>query len=368
VEQLCGGRVAVVCLPSCYRKHPALCWGAIAHEAGGHDILHAFEGMLWELRSGVRRLFYLGPDPKGQIPESKEQFMGLLWQYWTEEAASDVCALLNLGPSYAIGLAIYLASLDERIARYKKKSKVPLYNDPILTVSWPPPNAQNVYWVDYHPTDILKLNVLIGAIESLPLSDPKKKEKYVSHINDIIRTSLEADKAGGNSNQTVDVTGLIAFKPGKIVYVQHKTDIDLMTEHARRVGRFIATESLTSLNGNCLQDLETWDDADDSLAENVKIELQKNPLPDPRQYLGDNAQLLAGSLHALYEEPSRYEELNSWLQNALEISYYYDPIWGPPSWHPFSGGPLQMKDHIPDRKGRLYEVFIQNGQRIKNSK
>jgi hypothetical protein len=309
--------------------------------------------MLWELRHGVRRLFYLGPDPKGQIPESNEQFLGLLWQYWTEEAASDVCALLNLGPSYAIGLAIYLAALNERIARHKKKSEDPLYSDPKLTVSWPPRTGENIDWVDYHPTDILKLNVMSGAIDCLPLSDPKKKNEYIGHIQDIIKTSLNNDT--DNPNKTVNIKGLIAFKPGKIAYVDGKVHIDLMTEHARRVGRFIATESLKCLNGNCLQDLETWDDADDALSENIKIQLQKKPLPNPAQYLGDNAQLLAGSLGALYEEPGRYDEVNTWLQNALEISYYYDPIWGPPFWHPFSGGPPQVRQDIPENRRRLYE-------------
>jgi hypothetical protein len=339
VGKLCGAHVGVVSLPSCYRNHPALCWGAIAHETGGHHVLHAWDGLLWELRHGVRTLFHRGSDPKGREPESKEQYLGLLWQFWAEEAASDVCALLNLGPAYGIGLAIYMAALNEAIFYFKTGVRG---EHPILTVSWPPANAEDIYWVDSHPTDVLKLNVMIGAIECLPLSD-KEKKQYISDIRNCIEVSLEAGRVRAQYNDIITISGQLVFKPGKLMSVTeefhraHRITREEMEGYARQVGRFIASETFSALNGNSLQDLETWDGADEAIARNIKYRLLRE-LPDPtEEFLGDDAQLLSGTLLAIYEAPRGYRALNDWLCEALAASFRFDPIWGQPIWYPIAG-------------------------------
>jgi hypothetical protein len=341
VERLCGARVAVISLPSCYRNHVALCWAAIAHEAGGHGILHAYPGLLLELQRKVRRLFYQGQDPRGQTPENAEQFLGLLWQYWTEEAASDVCAVLNLGPIYGKGLAVFLSAFGERLDRH---FGAPEGKYPRLSHSWPPPNTQ-ITRVDSHPTDILKLHVIIGAIECLPLND-LTKQSYIYEIKQMIDYSLEMERINnpGNDNKMVSISGWFSYKPGKILRSVHSLQIErtVMEEHARRVGRLVASESMDSLNGNDLQDLETWDNADEALAQSINRLLNFSSLKNPNQeFLGDDAQLLAGTVLALFENPNPdfYYLINEWLNNELQNSWTYDPIWGEPLWYPLAGPP-----------------------------
>jgi hypothetical protein len=335
VHRLCGGQVGVVTIPSNYHDQPALYWAALAHEVGGHDVLHSYDGLVWEIQQKVRRLFYKGEDPSGNHPTSKKQFLGLLWQFWTEEAASDVCAIMNLGPAYAMGVSVYLAALNERIARWKqeKRNKVATPGDhPILTTSWPPPNSE-IPDVNSHPTDILKLNVMIGAIEGLRALNPKCKTKYSTEIRELIKTALI------NSPQPTDkihIKGWIQFKPGRWILADDK-QLDVkrveMEEQAREVGYLIATERFEALNGNRLQDLESWSDSDQDLAENNSELMLQEKTADS---VGDDAQLVAGAILALFAKPDKrlYQSINSALISALSDSFKSDPTWATENWHP----------------------------------
>jgi hypothetical protein len=56
IESLFEGTVGVVSLPSTYRDH-SLLWASLAHETGGHDVLHADPTLLPELGAGIRAFF-----------------------------------------------------------------------------------------------------------------------------------------------------------------------------------------------------------------------------------------------------------------------------------------------------------------------
>jgi hypothetical protein len=292
----------------------------------------------------VRQLFYRGDDPDHTEPENKEQFLGLLWDYWTEEAASDVCAILNLGPAYALGVAVYLAALNERIHRQKESEngdRAPLGQTPSLTSSWPPSlgvrSDADSSTIDSHPTDILKFQVMIGAINALRGLGVKAKEYYTKQIEDLVTYTLNANES---DVRTISISGWFQVKAGRwIEVVPEKFSVDRaeMEKKAREVGELIASKPFNQLNGNNLQNLETWDDSDQAATDEVKHYLLKN---DPRSAVGDDAQLMAASILSLYEAKDLtsefYDYINENLIQSLKDSFSTDPIWREESWHPIA--------------------------------
>ncbi len=85
-------------LPASFAEHPFL-FGSLAHETGGHDVIHADLKLLPQLRAEVHTLFH-GP---------ADDEVALLWDYWMDEAASDVYGVLNMGPAFGANLALLLA-------------------------------------------------------------------------------------------------------------------------------------------------------------------------------------------------------------------------------------------------------------------
>ncbi|HET7344498.1 MAG TPA: hypothetical protein VFJ05_01335 [Nitrososphaeraceae archaeon] len=95
---------------------------AIGHETGGHDILHAYRGMLDEIGSKVAaKLLEAENDPalKGYaVVNGRQQtvarFAAKYWKEKIDETASDVCGILNIGPAAGISLAALLINLPGR--------------------------------------------------------------------------------------------------------------------------------------------------------------------------------------------------------------------------------------------------------------
>jgi hypothetical protein len=362
VERLCGAQVAIVSLPSCYRSHPVVSWGCVAHEVGGHDVLHSYPGLLSELKQTVRELFYQGPDPDNGRPDSEQQFLGLLWQHWTEEAACDVYAVMNLGPSYGIGLTIYFAALSAqfRTYYYRKTPKGPsLSFSPVPTL--PTSSRYDDEYVDYHPTKILSLYVVMGAIQALYALEENKKQGYLEAIKGCAQICLDGNRTlisemltkykapqdlVNHYNPThVSIHGKIRIKAGAWVDMEsRKIDLSIMGEHAYRVGYHIAAARLRSLNDHSIQDLETWNDADEAAAKTVSENILKS---GNRIFeMGDDAQLFAGAMLAISAHPDEYISINETLRKALELSFWDDEIWGHKVWHPIASPRLETK--IPD--------------------
>lgn len=301
VQMLCGADVGVVSLPDSYRKHPVV-WATLAHETGGHDVLHADPSLLPELSAGVRTLFGGGPLAAGATP-NRDQVHALLWSYWVDEAAADVYGLLNLGPAFAFNLAAFLTAFRAATG------------SSLQTAAGSQPGGD----LDVHPVDVLRLHVAAGVIESLIDLDPQHVEAHLADLQALI------DHCGGGSGK-MSVDGYVEIDRHRWVLLRQSMPMAEAAAAARRVGAYLATTRLSALGNHRVQDVETWTNADELAADQIRKAFGGRR---PRVVdMGNDSQLLAGATLALLENPHSYRRVNEALAVALDHSFQRDPIMG----------------------------------------
>jgi hypothetical protein len=357
-RSLCGSDVAVIVMPATYYQDP-LAWVGLAHEVGGHGVLGADPDLLPDLAAGIRALFGGGPLPPGEDPVTENQKLGLLWSYWIEEATSDVYGLLNVGPAFALNLAAFLAAQRWAAAGLNHRETPTLaVTTPgdTLTVSKAVQEQQAVTDLEEHPTDLLRLHLAIGVIENLVGLSPKKVKAYVKAVEQVSALCRKEAWDDDSGEDPGDDTSAPASPPPKSrephkIVIRGRVEIDRdrwvslnvplsvkdALESARRVGAFIASTRLGALENHTIQDIETWDEADEQTALSIRDALRAGKKIDR---LGDDAQLLAGAtLAALTQPPNSkssfewYRSINQDLAAALDFSYRGDPIMGQGELH-----------------------------------
>jgi hypothetical protein len=300
-NQLMGATVGVVSLPATYADHPFI-WAALAHETGGHDVTHADAGLLDELGNGIAAAFAGMADD----PSIARADLTRLWAYWIDEASADAYGLLNVGPAFAPNLAVFFAALNAKIT-----------GTPGLRMESGFSQDDPDQILDPHPTDIIRLHLAIGVIESLSGLAAAVRAQYVKQIGD-----LAARFATGDS---VTIAGNIPDNNNQLQPLQAKVPLAVMQQAARRVGGYIASARLNALGAHSIQDIETWDDPDEASAQTVKAAFAA---AQPVDRLGDDAQLLAGATMALLDNPDQYKSITDSLMHGLNHSFQTDPIWG----------------------------------------
>lgn len=296
VNQLFGAAVGVVSLPAAYRDHPFF-WAALAHETGGHDVLHADPALLSELSSGVRNMF-----------GAASRNLGLLWAYWMDEAASDVYGVLNVGPSFGLSLTAFFAALLAQLNR-------PAGKVPVLRTQ---AGGDEFGRLDPHPIDILRLHLILGVVENLEGLSQARRQQYSEDL-------LALAEICAGSATSVELEGRVKLDSGETLFLRNSFPLIDMQDAARRVGAFIATAELNALGGHRIQDVETWDDPDEEKAIQVAAAVESGKAITG---IGDDAQLLAGVTLALYENPNLYSRATTLLAAGLDESFDNDPFWG----------------------------------------
>jgi hypothetical protein len=168
-----------------------------------------------------------------------------------------------------------------------------------------------------HPIDLLRFHLLLGAIDAMPKLDPAVRTEYVASIEAI------AGLIAGGVN-TIHVEGMVNLGSGKRMPVKDDMPLPQAADAARKIGRMIATQKFRALNGRSIQDIETWDDADEAAAQAIAARLAQ------RQSVvgfGDDAQLLAGATVALLRDAGLYNDVQRLLNDSLDDSFRTDPIW-----------------------------------------
>ena len=299
VDKTIGGSVAIVSLPAVFAKYPIL-WALVAHETGGHDVAHAIPGLLNELEAGLEDQF-AGMSVPGLWPGE----LASLWSCWMDEAVADAYAVLNIGPMFGASVAAYVAALREKLTPNLPPSKVDMVSG----------NA------DAHPIDILRIHLVLGAVESLSRLDETKRQKYVTDLKEL------ADLC--RSGDTVAISGYPLWRGRPVTAVM---PLAQMQESARRVGRYIARAKLKTLGGLCIQEVETWDDDDEKAAAEVRDALARGAsieAPPDDVGPGRTAHVFAGALMHLLQAPPKdnYDTIHRALSDAFDKRFGGNPLW-----------------------------------------
>jgi hypothetical protein len=372
VRLLFGGTVGVVVLPATYRSHPVL-WAGLAHEVAGHDVLRADRELLPELEEGAFDLFTKGQNgikehrsPRfltllNQESTESAQFLAQLWRYWIGEAAADALAILNMGPEFALNSLVFTAVFnrqlipwiidslkyggdglptEEKAARVARLTRLAnqqteMEKIPVLHVSSPDKGGD----LDNHPSDVLRLWVMIGVIAELRGLDEAIRTNYIKMIEEAI-SICTTDCAGRarKGNTVVRLRGSLQISsdvwieaaqsahPG----IYNSIPLYRMKEYAREVGRYLSTANLKTCSNLSIQDLVTWDNSRESIAVEICGRLLRTQakVEGSINNMGDDAQLLAGATLAAFEDSQLYADINKRLCEALEISYERDEVWG----------------------------------------
>lgn len=314
IENLFGAAIGVVSLPAVYRDHPVL-WTALSHETGGHDVIHADVDLMPEMRAGVRQA--LGGPQTITSPANltQKQIIALLWDYWVDEAAADIYGVMNVGPEFGHNLAVFFSALNAQATNSDTPS--------LRTQSGFDPNDPQKL-LDPHPTDLLRLSLIKGAVQSLKGLAKGAIANYSEDYDALARICAPDAKQ-------IDIAGFLLLGPGKRVPVQDSFPLADMQDAAFQAGQFIATAQFEALGQHSIQDIETWDDLDEQTAQSISIALANNASVVG---LGDDAQLLAGSNLVLFADPSLYASVTKLLNDALDQSFASDPFWAKPQPDP----------------------------------
>ena len=170
-----GTPIGMVSLPATYRDHPVL-WACLSHEVGGHDVVHADDGLVEEMQAKTRAL--LAPHFLPKANPDTATLNAMIWSLWMDEAAADVYGVLNMGPSFAINLAGFLAAFG---AKRRGQTEA---GDPFVSGdSDVLPNKQ----MEGHPIGLLRLYVAAGAVAALKDLSVARRNDYVTGIEAVAK-------------------------------------------------------------------------------------------------------------------------------------------------------------------------------------
>jgi hypothetical protein len=288
VRQYIGASVGVVSLPGAYAAHP-LVWAGLAHETGGHDVIHADPGLIEQLAAGVGKLDALPPALRP------------VWATWIDEAASDVYGVLNIGRAFTVSLTALFAA----IGAARAASAAPL--GAVRTAL----AVAGSQMVDAHPVDLLRLHVALGAVDALAGLSPARRGAWL----DLLGGVAEVAAGGATTIDARDIT------TGAVV---QRLPLPVMASAAHAVGAYIATAKLDALGGSSIQDIETWDDADDEAAANIAAAAATGPIVA----LGRRRPAARRRHARAAARPSAYAAITAQLAAALDDSFARDPIFG----------------------------------------
>ena len=172
-------------------------------------------------------------------------------------------------------------------------------------------------YLDPHPTDVLRVHLAIGVLESLRQLAGEVRARYVDDL-----TQIAAACTRGVTQITL--VGAVPVRDTSIP-IDVTVPLDEWQDAARQVGSLLADARVRAFAGHGIQDIETWDDVDEANAQAIRRGLLANRSV---ARLGNDAQLLSGATLALIDDPDLHEAVTARVGEALDESFRTDEIWG----------------------------------------
>jgi hypothetical protein len=211
----------LVSLPAANATAGLLAWPALAHEATGHDLLAADDGLREELAQAVRAQL---------LAEGSAPVVAGYWAERIEETASDVLGVLNMGPAAAVGLIGYFRAMNG---------------------AWNGTPALRTQGSseDPHPTDLARAYL---AAETVRLLSFEGAGRWADRLIE------EADRDLGRIT-----LGDVAVTAG------------VARSSAAAVARAIVRTRLDALEGHALGEIQGWSDRDEAVVAELRQALRQ---------------------------------------------------------------------------------------------
>lgn len=297
-NQLLGMHCAIVSLPPAQIKGGLLAWCSLGHETGGHDVLHADEGLIDELAQKVYEAVY---------KKFKSHELADYWASCIDETASDVCGYLNMGPSLGIGLIGYFRALGNGRLR-----TVGSKDDP-------------------HPIDLLRGYLGAAVVKRLHFKDAEAWSQVIR-------------------NETSKDDGPLYLVDENGSYHRFPVSFDQAVASVEVVAQAIIRSTLTSLQEHSLQGLQDWTDADQNFVDEI-VPVLKAQGQLPANVDGSGfyaAYVVAAATQAALERGANIPLLFSWMQNFLVKMHLENPTW---SQTPTEESVALLEQGLKDKKG-----------------
>lgn len=302
VGKALGIKMSTVNLPPAYSKNVSL-WSSVGHETGGHDVTHAYDGMLDELGSQVAtKILERQNDPTlrgtASVNGRQEPLVTYAASYWKEridETSADVCGLLNIGPAAGISLAVLLISLR---------------GGKLITVD----SSEDV-----HHIDALRIYLAADVIRNIKELDVNVANKWADMFESIVDKYVENKNGFYLVSQRQDGWHTDVSMPYK-----------QMRETVKTVAEAIAFSPLVTLGGHALSEINTWANTDEFLSARISNSLIEGVEPslDPgldgqRVYA---AHVLSGATIALARAADISNTTNFAIKSLNKL-YDQNPVW-----------------------------------------
>lgn len=274
-----GLAVPIVSLPPSYSSQGLLAWATLAHETGGHDVMHADTGLEEELGQAVYDAIY---NKYGSRPFAR------YWQGCIGEAGADVLGLLNMGPAAGIGLIGYFRGVRQN----NRLSTSGSFHGP-------------------HPVDALRGILAAQVISKLTFTG---SEEWSKKIEDETMRDL------GSRNFTLyDDTANRSYTLSQAPGI----------ESAKIVASVIMDAKLNSLEGHSLKEIQDWTDMDQVLSELIGDGLSGDEdVSDTFNRQGLYAtHVVSGAVLAALESNADVGKIFQRMKDHLAVMHQHNTTW-----------------------------------------